>query len=55
MSRVLRSRRGHWALHLMWTQWYFGVWWWPVEKDRAVGFNLGPLHLHWEKYPKVTR
>lgn len=46
-----RRRRGHWSACVNWTQWYVGVWWWPVERNRAFGINLGPLHLLWEKYP----
>lgn len=31
------------------TQWFFGVWWWPVPKDRAFGVCLGPVHLTWTR------
>lgn len=30
---------------LNWTQWYFGVWWWPIRKDLAIGLCFGPLQL----------
>lgn len=30
---------------LVWTQWFLGIWWWPVPKDLALGVCLGPLQL----------
>lgn len=34
---------------IIWYQWYFGIWWWPVKKALAFGINLGPVHIHWER------
>jgi hypothetical protein len=36
-------------LKVIWTQWYFGLWWWPVKKDRAFGLNFGPVHFIWTR------
>jgi hypothetical protein len=36
-------------VRLTWTQWYLGVWWWPIKKDRAFGVNIGPLAFVWRK------
>lgn len=38
-----------------WTQWMIGVWWWPVGKDLAAGFHLGPLHVTWERHHRLGR
>jgi hypothetical protein len=34
---------------VIWTQWLIGIWWWPVKKDRTVGFSFGPFHGHWNR------
>lgn len=41
-----------WDAQIIWTQWMVGIWWWPVGKDFAIGFSLGPLHVHWQRYPR---
>ena len=34
---------------LTWTQWFIGVWWWPVPKDLAFGVFLGPFSITWTR------
>jgi hypothetical protein len=36
-------------VRVIWTQWYLGVWWWPVRKDLAFGLLLGPLSFTWTR------
>lgn len=40
-------KRHGWRVTCTWTQWYFGVWWWPVKGDRALGLCFGPVQLQW--------
>lgn len=49
-----QGRKRHWSLRLIWEQWALplSIWWWPIEKDRAIGVSVGPVHLHWEKHPR---
>lgn len=41
----------HFRVRVIWTQWYFGVWWWPVRKDLAWGVLLGPMSVTWLRDP----
>lgn len=35
-----------WHAGIIWRQWLFGIWWWPVKKDLAFGLQIGPLHIY---------
>lgn len=44
----MKQRQWHGCrVTLVWTQWYFGVWWWPVRNDRAAGLCIGPVQFQW--------
>jgi len=36
-------------LRIVWTNWLFGLRFWPVRKDLAVGVDLGPLKIIWTR------
>lgn len=49
--RLVRTgvRTVRFRARITWTQWYVGLWWWPVREDLALGVNLGPLSLTWSR------
>jgi hypothetical protein len=37
------------TIRVTWTEWFFGIWWWPIKKDRTVGIILGPVSFTWTR------
>lgn len=40
---------------VVWTEWYLGLWWWPVKKDRTIGICIGPMHFIWTHNPYAVK
>jgi hypothetical protein len=39
-------------VRVTWTEWSFGIWWWPIRKDLAFGLLFGPVSFTWTRREK---